>query len=78
MGFHALFASVEEAPVTVRDGEVSFTAYLDRSSVEVLAQGGQRSITDLIYPPASATGVATYAVGGTAKAVDVKVTPLRP
>ena len=78
MGFHALFPSVEEAPVTVRDGEVSFTAYLDRSSVEVLAQGGQRSITDLIYPPASATGVATYAVGGTAKAVDIKVTPLRP
>ncbi|KGN40125.1 glycosyl hydrolase family 32 [Knoellia aerolata DSM 18566] len=78
VGFNALFPSVEEAPVTVRDGEVTFTAYLDRSSVEVLAQGGQRSVTDLIYPPASATGVATYAVGGTAKAVDVKVTPLRP
>lgn len=78
VGFNALFASVEEAPVTVRDGEVTFTAYLDRSSVEVLAEGGRRSVTDLIYPPASATGVAAYAVGGTAKAVDVKVTPLRP
>ncbi|WP_404386742.1 GH32 C-terminal domain-containing protein [Knoellia locipacati] len=78
VGFHPLFPSVEEAPVTVRDGEVTFTAYLDRSSVEVLAEGGQRSVTDLIYPPASATGIATYAVGGTAKAVDVKVTPLRP
>ena len=64
--------------MTVRDGEVTFTAYLDRSSVEVLAQGGQRSVTDLIYPPASATGIATYAVGGSAKAVDIKVTPLRP
>ncbi|MFC7490250.1 MULTISPECIES: glycoside hydrolase family 32 protein [unclassified Knoellia] len=78
VGFHPLFASVEEAPVTVRDGEVSFTAYLDRSSVEVLAESGQRSITDFIYPPASATGVATYAKGGTAKAIDIKVTPLRP
>ncbi|KRE43100.1 hypothetical protein ASG74_09180 [Knoellia sp. Soil729] len=78
VGFNALFASVEEAPVTVRDGEVTFTAYLDRSSVEVLAEGGQRSVTDLIYPPASATGVATYAVGGTAKAIDIKVTPIRP
>ena len=36
------------------------------------------SVTDLIFPPASATGVATYAVGGTAKAIDVKVTPIRP
>ncbi|GAA4118031.1 hypothetical protein GCM10022415_16500 [Knoellia locipacati] len=78
VAFNALFASLEKAPVTVRDGEASFTAYLDRSSVEVLAQGGQRSVTDLIYPPASATGIAAYAVGGTAKAVDLKVTPLRP
>ncbi|MFW5472830.1 GH32 C-terminal domain-containing protein [Knoellia sp. CPCC 206450] len=78
VGFNALFASIEEAPVTVTGGEVTFTAYLDRSSVEVLAEGGRRSITDLIYPPASATGVAAYSVGGTAKAVDVKVTPLRP
>ena len=78
VGFNPLFPSVEEAPVTVRDGEVTFTAYLDRSSVEVLAEGGQVSVTDLIFPPASATGVAAYAVGGTAKAVDIKVTPIRP
>jgi levanase len=78
VAFNSLFASVEEAPVTVREGEVRFTAYLDRSSVEVLAQGGERSVTDLIYPPESADGVATYAVGGSAKAVDVKVTPMRP
>ena len=78
VAFNALFPSVEEAPVTVRDGEVTFTAYLDRSSVEVLAQHGTVSVTDLIFPPASATGIATYAVGGTAKAVDVKVTPIRP
>lgn len=78
VGFNPLFASVEEAPVGVRDGEVTFTAYLDRSSVEVLAQGGQVSVSDLIYPPASATGVAAYAVGGKAKAIDIKVTPLRP
>jgi levanase len=35
-------------------------------------------VTDLIYPPESADGVATYAIGGSAKAVDVKVTPMRP
>ncbi len=76
--FNPLFPSVEEAPVRVHDGEVTFTAYLDRSSVEVLADRGTVSVTDLIFPPASATGVSTYAVGGTAKAIDVKVTPIRP
>ena len=45
---------------------------------EVLAEDGKVSVTDLVYPPASATGVAAYAVGGTAKAVDIKVTPIRP
>jgi levanase len=78
VAFNALFPSVEAAPVTVRDGEVTFTAYLDRNSVEVLADDGKASVTDLLFPPGSATAVATYAVGGTAKAVDVKVTPMRP
>jgi len=76
--FNPLFPSVEEAPVRVRDGEVRFTAYLDRSSVEVLGENGKVSVTDLIFPPASAKGVATYAVGGKAKAIDIKVTPIRP
>ena len=48
----------------VRDGEVRFTVYLDRSSVEVLAQLGLVSVADIIYPPATATGVAANAVGG--------------
>jgi levanase len=78
VAFNSLFSSIEEAPVTLHDGEATFTAYLDRSSLEVLAENGQVSVTDLIFPPTSATGVATYARGGTAKAVDVKVTPLRP
>ncbi|WP_371177766.1 GH32 C-terminal domain-containing protein [Janibacter sp. HTCC2649] len=78
VAFNPLFASLEKAPVTVANGEVTFTAYLDRSSVEVLAQAGQVSITDLIYPPASATGVGTYVVGGTAKAIDIKITPMTP
>ena len=78
VAFNPLFPSVEEAPVRVKHGEVTFTAYLDRSSVEVLGQHGTVSVTDLIFPPASATGIATYAVGGTAKAIDIKVTPIRP
>lgn len=78
VAFNPLFASLEEASVTVRDGEASFTAYLDRSSVEAFGESGQVSITDLIYPPASATGVGTYVEGGTAKAIDVKITPMTP
>src|SRR4029079_10635424 len=51
VGFNPLFPSVEEASGAVRGRQVTFTVYLDRSSVEVLAQRGQVSVTDLIYPP---------------------------
>ncbi|WP_353952254.1 GH32 C-terminal domain-containing protein [Knoellia sp. S7-12] len=78
VAFNPLFPSVEEAPVTLENGEATFTAYLDRSSVEVLGEAGQVSITDLIYPPGSATGVGTYVVGGPAKAIDIKITPMTP
>lgn len=78
VAFHPLFASLEKAPVTIANGEATFTAYLDRSSVEAFGDGGKASITDLIYPPKSATGVATYVVGGTAKAIDVRITPITP
>ncbi|MGG5259094.1 GH32 C-terminal domain-containing protein [Phycicoccus avicenniae] len=75
--FNRLFASVEQAPVTVHRGKATFTVYLDRSSVEVLAQRGEVSVTDLVFPPASATGIAAYAAGGKAASVDIRVTPLR-
>lgn len=78
VAFNPLFPSVEKAPVTLRRGELRFTAYLDRSSVEVFDGSGQVSITDLIYPSASAKGVGTYVVGGTAKAIDIKITPMKP
>ena len=64
--------------MTVAKGEARFTAYLDRSSVEAFGDSGQVSITDLIYPSASATGVGTYVVGGTAKAIDITITPMKP
>lgn len=78
VAFNPLFASLEKAPVTIKNGEASFTAYLDRSSVEAFGESGQVSITDLIYPSASATGVGTYVEGGTAKAIDIKITPMAP
>lgn len=78
VAFNPLFASLEKAPVTLENGEATFTAYLDRSSVEVLAENGRISVTDLLFAPGSATGVGTYVEGGAAKAIDVKITPITP
>lgn len=45
--FHPAFASIEDAPVTLdKTGNITMRIYLDRSSVEVFAQNGLRTITD--------------------------------
>jgi len=80
--FHPLFASVESAPVTVDgSGNVTLRIYVDRSSVEVFAQNGLRTITDQVFPEQApfqqdANQVALFAEGGTARLKSLSVTPL--
>lgn len=63
---HPAFAAVHSAPVEAADGRVRLTVVVDRSSVEVFAQDGLVTITDLVFPDADAQGVAAYAEGGSA------------
>jgi fructan beta-fructosidase len=75
--FHPLFASVDSAPVTPdANGNVTLRIYVDRSSVEVFAQDGLRTITDQVFPEAGASQVALFADGGTATLKSITVTPL--
>ncbi|WP_268806966.1 GH32 C-terminal domain-containing protein [Nostocoides jenkinsii] len=53
------------------------TSYLDRSSVEVFAQGGT-TITDQVFPSAGSDGIGLFAKGGTAQLDKLTVTPLAP
>ena len=79
VGFHPAFASVEEMPVELNsNGEVTLRVYLDRSSVEVFAQNGQRTLTDQVFPNAGADQLGVFANGGTAKLKSLKVTELQP
>ena len=78
-GFHPGFASVEQMPVKLNsNGEVVLRVYLDRSSVEVFAQDGQRTLTDQVFPNQGADRLGVFAHGGTAKLKSLKVTELEP
>jgi fructan beta-fructosidase len=44
------FAALHTFPVAADDGHVNLRIFLDRSSIEVFAQGGTAVITDLIFP----------------------------
>ena len=77
IAFHPAFASIEYAPIALdKNGNITMRIYLDRSSVEVFAQNGLRTITDQVFPNAGADKMALFAEGGTAQLKSLTVTPL--
>lgn len=75
-GFHPAFASLEDAPVALEDGKLALTAYVDRASVEVFADGGRTTITDQVFPNAGADAIGLWADGGDAWLESLTVTPM--
>jgi levanase len=75
--FSADFPGVHAGPLQVRGDRVTFTVYVDRSSVEVFAGRGETTITDLIFPDASSEETSLYADGGTVTVRSLTVRPLR-
>lgn len=70
--FDQFFPGRHAAPVELIDGKIELRIFLDRSSIEVFAAGGQRVITDLLFPGSALTTVAAYAEGGAAELLDVR------
>ena len=76
--FHPSFASVEDATVALVGGKLTLSIYLDRSSVEVFAQGGRTTITDQVFPAAGNDRIGLWAEGGRARVEKLTITPLAP
>ncbi|MCA4135705.1 glycoside hydrolase family 32 protein [Arthrobacter sp. M4] len=58
---HDLFPSIERAPLDLIDGRVELEVYVDACSIEVFAQGGLATITDLIFPHGGQTEIEFFA-----------------
>jgi fructan beta-fructosidase len=72
--FHESFPSIDTAPIQAAAGSYHLTIYVDHCSVEVFAQGGQVTMTELIFPAETSTGLSLYASGGTATVNELVVT----
>jgi fructan beta-fructosidase len=70
--FHTKFPGRHAAPLELIDEKVKLRIFLDRSSIELFAAGGERVITDLLFPGHQLTKVAAYAVKGAAELLDVR------
>ena len=60
--------------MALRDGRLNLRILVDRSLVEVFAQGGERTIADQVYPTPGSDGLKLFATGGTAalEALDIR------
>jgi sucrose-6-phosphate hydrolase SacC (GH32 family) len=74
-GFHPEFPGRHGAPLGLRGGKVELVVVVDDCSVEVFADGGAVSITDLIFPSGSSQGIEFFEVGGKAKVLKCSIHP---
>jgi fructan beta-fructosidase len=66
--FHPAFSSSarHEAPVEIIDGQLAIRFLLDTSSLEVFAQNGRTTLTELIFPIAGKRSLSLSSEGGDA------------
>ena len=77
VAFDSTFPSIEFAPLTAKDGVVSLTILVDRSSVAVFGSQGERTITDQIFPDPDSQGIEVFATGGQAELTKVSIWKLK-
>ncbi|MGX9899748.1 glycoside hydrolase family 32 protein [Arthrobacter sp. SA17] len=63
VGFDATFPSVERVRVPLESGRLRLRIFVDRCSVEVFAQDGLATITDLVFPANASNAVGLFAEG---------------
>ncbi len=73
VALHPSFPGRHTAPVHIAGGRVKLHLLVDRSSVELFANGGEAVITDLIFPDAKSQGMRLYERGGKARIVSLKI-----
>ncbi|MEW1947954.1 glycoside hydrolase family 32 protein [Pseudarthrobacter sp902506025] len=68
-GFHPAFPSVSKAPLRALDGTYSLRIFIDHCSVEVFAQDGLVTLTELIFPDPAQTAITLFSANGSAEAL---------
>lgn len=74
--FHEHFAGTHKAPLKPVDKKVQLHLFVDWSSVEVFANGGEVAITDLVFPKENGQQIAVYAKGGQVTIETLQIYPL--
>ena len=77
-GFDRKFPGRQTAPLTLPKGQsVHLHIFIDRCSIEVFANHGERVISDLIFPSLFSQGIELYSSGGEVKVVKMSIWNLK-
>lgn len=71
--FSKQFSSVEKAAISPDHGAIKLRVLVDKCIVEVFANDGQATITELVFPKAKGGGIQLFTKGGKALFKSVKV-----
>jgi sucrose-6-phosphate hydrolase SacC (GH32 family) len=71
------FAAKHEAPIAIQNGRIRLHILLDRSSVELFADNGLVTITDLIYPRPLDRELGVYTTGNPPSVIALDVWTLK-
>jgi fructan beta-fructosidase len=77
VSFSDRFPSVESMPVELQNGVLNLHILVDASVVEIFANGGQRVLTDLVFPTKHEGRIVVFAEGGAAT-VQMKIWEIKP
>jgi len=64
-GIHASFPGIHRAAVEPLKGKLGLRVIIDRCTLEVFAQGGRVTLTDMVFPKESHYHLDLYSLGGT-------------
>lgn len=78
VSFSPLFPGRQTVPIDLTGGQlIKLHIYLDASSIEVFANGGERVISDLVFPARSSRGLEFYSTDGKARIAKLDVWKLQ-
>ncbi|MFC0773011.1 glycoside hydrolase family 32 protein [Terrimonas alba] len=73
VNFHPKFSSVEQADVSLVGGKIKLNILVDKSVIEVFANDGLVTISDLVFPLEKEGGIQLFSEGGKANFQSVKI-----
>jgi len=75
--FNVGFSGRAVAPLPLVDGKVQLRVFVDRCSIEVFANGGERVISELVFPRPGGKGIQAFATGGRAVMESLRIWKLK-